>query len=606
MQMYFGQASVHIIQCSVCFIFFIAMSISFFRTYGFWRQLICLAALMASVTVGQAQNPPRGRLYILHEGGDVGSVGYLDYPCTTYARIDTIAQFGSQLKLHNGRLYALDGNGTIHIYNPTTNQKTGTIEGQSARQIDFYQNQLVVSCYAAPFFKVFDAQSLAPVYSLNTDKVRTACEGILVSGDRAYVAMNNWTNFLDPADSAIAIINLATQDTARILTVGANPNNLLELNGRIYTNLLDYGSTGLRIVAIDPATFNLGTYTVGDVSYGGFTARDTTILFTLVDENFTSKGVFSYDPVAGTHSLLFKKDAYSLHVDAASGEVFYSETDFTTSGSIALDRAGSPYLQANVEIAPRSLVFDGTYYPPFIDLGPDTIACSEASVRVGISCLFTGSTIQWSHGVAGQTELNLNQTGRYIVQVQRPGGPNLIDSIQVSLAPSLTLQGPTEVEVGPGKPSIEVQAIGNGLRYEWSVDFPGQVGTVVPKGDGFSSATVQFAQATEDSVSITASIVGDECGAGKILKIKVKRTTDRLDASTGNRLHLAPNPTTGQLYVRFVQPVSGMLRVLDALGKEVLTQSLDQTTTATVDLTGQPAGVYFVQALGQTAKVVLN
>jgi hypothetical protein len=37
----------------------------------------------------------------------------------------------------------------------------------------------------------------------------------------------------------------------------------------------------------------------------------------------------------------------------------------------------------------------------------------------------------------------------------------------------------------------------------------------------------------------------------------------------------------------------------------VFTQEMPHTTTATLDLTGQPAGVYFIQALGQMAKVVL-
>jgi hypothetical protein len=85
----------------------------------------------------------------------------------------------------------------------------------------------------------------------------------------------------------------------------------------------------------------------------------------------------------------------------------------------------------------------------------------------------------------------------------------------------------------------------------------------------------------------------------------VKFETTARSAHPESAFTLAPNPTTGQLMLTFNQPVSGTIQVLDAVGRVVLNQPLSQTTTSVLDLTGQPAGVYWVQALGQTTKVVL-
>jgi hypothetical protein len=85
----------------------------------------------------------------------------------------------------------------------------------------------------------------------------------------------------------------------------------------------------------------------------------------------------------------------------------------------------------------------------------------------------------------------------------------------------------------------------------------------------------------------------------------VKCATSRTEALESG-FTLSPNPTTGRFVVRFAQPTTGPVRVYDAVGKLLHTHQATHTTELPLDLSTQPTGVYVVQALGQTAKVVLT
>jgi hypothetical protein len=78
--------------------------------------------------------------------------------------------------------------------------------------------------------------------------------------------------------------------------------------------------------------------------------------------------------------------------------------------------------------------------------------------------------------------------------------------------------------------------------------------------------------------------------------------------STG--LTLYPNPTQGSLTLQFQSAAEATetVRILDVAGRVVSTQAIttvEGRNEVALDLVAQPAGVYFIQALGQTAKVVL-
>jgi hypothetical protein len=75
-------------------------------------------------------------------------------------------------------------------------------------------------------------------------------------------------------------------------------------------------------------------------------------------------------------------------------------------------------------------------------------------------------------------------------------------------------------------------------------------------------------------------------------------------------LTLYPNPTQGTLTLAFWATAESVesLQVLDVAGRVVHTQTVNTVegrNEVALDLSAQPAGVYFVQALGQTAKVVI-
>ncbi|MDR0414698.1 MAG: T9SS type A sorting domain-containing protein [Prevotellaceae bacterium] len=109
---------------------------------------------------------------------------------------------------------------------------------------------------------------------------------------------------------------------------------------------------------------------------------------------------------------------------------------------------------------------------------------------------------------------------------------------------------------------------------------------------------------TSDSTELTITVTAED-GAAVVYTLTVIRSSDKgsvtaAEATSAGTLQIYPNPTTGAVYVE----VAGGQRATEVKVYSLLGKLLKTTTSGYVDLSEYPAGVYLLQAEGQTGKVI--
>lgn len=311
------------------------------------HKLILIVVLFLGCGKLFAQNLPSGKAYILHEGSmsKRGSVGYLQLPAKTYQHIDSVASFGNQLLLVGAKLVLTDGVGNIRIYDTTTQSLSISI-GAGARSVAaFGASQLLVASNVAPYFRVVDMATGNTVYSLDTNKVKTAREGVWVEGTTAYL-----TGFLNAND--LVRVNLATQDTLAHIHTAINNNWMAAIGGVLYVGCPDYISNRTIIHGIaNGAVVNTDTL-IGTAWTAAFACGNELVMkgfgVNAMRYDVTTKMQTS---VAGTFS------AYAvIPYCALPSTYFYTVTDFSSTGYVGI-LSGANRDSVATHISPRAVVF---------------------------------------------------------------------------------------------------------------------------------------------------------------------------------------------------------------------------------------------------------
>ncbi|MBC7448956.1 MAG: T9SS type A sorting domain-containing protein, partial [Hymenobacteraceae bacterium] len=72
-----------------------------------------------------------------------------------------------------------------------------------------------------------------------------------------------------------------------------------------------------------------------------------------------------------------------------------------------------------------------------------------------------------------------------------------------------------------------------------------------------------------------------------------------------NAIKLYPNPTEGRVNVELGTAKVGQLTVINALGRAIYARPAVGAATATLDVTGLPAGLYFVRCQSADGKLMI-
>ncbi len=307
-------------------------------------------------TAGFSQ--PVGKLYVLNEGafgGVMGSIGYVDFQAGIYTHIDSVAQFGNQVLLYDNVLYAVDGEGSVLMYDATSGfAPLDTLLLVGARNVQVFDGQLLVAGFQQPYFRSYDiANGYSLRYAFDSTKVASSREEILVVGDKAYVA-----GFYN--DTLLTVIDLVAEDTVTHITTAINNNQLEQIGNSVFVGCYEFTpsfSTHTTVHEINPVNDSvLHTFTMLDAN--GFTASDDRLILKGVNQD-----VYYYDPVMQVvDTLAMNASFYGLQFAAQAVNVadylFFSQTDFTSSGSVGYIAADTMSVSVPTNISPRAFFAD--------------------------------------------------------------------------------------------------------------------------------------------------------------------------------------------------------------------------------------------------------
>lgn len=195
---------------------------------------------------------------------------------------------------------------------------------------------------------------------------------------------------------------------------------------------------------------------------------------------------------------------------------------------------------------------------PAATLGPNRTACDQFTLDPGNT---PGGTYQWSTGPTTQT-ISGTASGLYTVTVTSPNGCQTIDQVQITVAPSPTVNLGADRIVCDGQ-SVTFSAGNPGSTYLWSTGASGQTISVSQPGTYIVTVTNPTTQCTgTDEVIVTASFVNVNLGPNTTL---CQGESYILDAGFGPNSYSWSTGASGQT-IGVSQPGTYSVSVTDALG----------------------------------------
>lgn len=215
------------------------------------------------------------------------------------------------------------------------------------RYIDAEDGYIYASFYGGAVAKI-NAKTLEVVDKLTG--LGDNLEGVAICNDMLYVS-NSYKLLPDGTykyNAEVKVIDLRTFKLKETLTVGVNPNALIEEDDKVFLISNDYSSAeGYVLQMIDPANNNKVTK-IGNATY---MAADDDILYLVnsmtdwnTDPYTTVNTFFTYNIKTGQmNNASFLKDApaeltsstlYMLEVNDNNGDIYISTSEFTTNGTI--------------------------------------------------------------------------------------------------------------------------------------------------------------------------------------------------------------------------------------------------------------------------------
>ena len=304
-------------------------------------------------------------LYVLNEGrfGEKGEVGYIDYTLQqpTYQLINFIEPFGSMLYAKDNAIFAVGGDGTIYRYSrwPATGS-IDSLTGANARAVAVWKDQLLVTAFTSPHFRVYDLANFQLLYTLDSTKVRNISDGIEVAGNKAFISLGYYK------DSTVTVIDLVRRDTLKNIRTLFNPNSLVFRNGAIWVECLDSFTKPLRFQKIDTTTLTVtGTYHTGILSYSSGISADSDSLIYFVNSN-TNSHIATFNYTTGYvdsfrikspnnysfYGVNYHHNTRSLYLSTAPT---FLDTGWVRSYNLATNRYTDSIRTA---INPRAILFD--------------------------------------------------------------------------------------------------------------------------------------------------------------------------------------------------------------------------------------------------------
>ncbi len=132
------------------------------------------------------------------------------------------------------------------------------------------------------------------------------------------------------------------------------------------------------------------------------------------------------------------------------------------------------------------------------------------------------------------------------------------------------------------------------------------------EGTSSLSAFIRVAKPTDpyDSLHLDINIAGTPPGVKPIDNLQNaydiwKQTSGFIDnGAHGLDVEIFPNPTDGQIILKFGEVIPDEIRIINFLGETVLSQKTDEKKSLKIDLSRYHEGLYFLNCYRKNTKVV--
>ncbi|MFH1005308.1 MAG: T9SS type A sorting domain-containing protein, partial [Bacteroidota bacterium] len=222
---------------------------------------------------------------------------------------------------------------------------------------------------------------------------------------------------------------------------------------------------------------------------------------------------------------------------------------------------------------------------PSANAGADQTICAEQNI---ILTAIGGTSYSWSDGVQNGVAFIPTATTTYTVTVTNSCG-SATDEIVVTINPLPIANAGTDQTICAGQ-NIILTATG-GDSYSWS--------------DGVQNG-VAFIPTATSAYTVT---VTNSCGsATDDVVVNVTTCPGITNFTITNNLIVYPNPSTGTFIIETSElSVNTALHIYSIDGRLVYTETLNNAQSKqkhTINLSGQPSGVYFLKLMNDESVVV--
>lgn len=274
---------------------------------------------------------------------------------------------GNDMKIYGGKIYIVVNNsGTIEVLNRNNlksikqiNMTVGSIN-KSPRSIAFSGSKAYVACYDG-YVDVIDTASLT---ILERIQVGANPEDLVVGNGKLYVSNSGGLNYPN-VDSTVSVIDLMDYSQQIKLTVGKNPGGLqVDDEGDVYVIARgNYGSIPSRLVRIDGATNTVAeTFSFNAL---GIERMGSSFLINYYDFNTQIASVSLFDPLTETiiNPTLIPMDEittlYGVKYDPFRNKIYCLDAmSFTNTGYLRRFSVDGTYeTSIHVGLNPNNVLF---------------------------------------------------------------------------------------------------------------------------------------------------------------------------------------------------------------------------------------------------------
>lgn len=311
------------------------------------------------------------------------------------------------------------------IYDAISLTFKAKITGTQARSVAIYKDILLVtgndSLYA---FAAYNRSDYTLSYSLKRPDIRSGREQVFVSGDKAFL-------YGFYGDSVIYVVDLLNPTTAKKISTFPNPVKIEQIDNMVIVASYEYAGfeTNTHLTFIDYDTENiLKTEVISNTS--SMTASTDRLYFVA-----NGADIYKVNPTnMAIDTMWFSNSFYNISYDIPSNYLFYTQTNFISTGSVGyVSNSGVLSQKVSTHISPRSVSFLFAFgvdiedeLPSFYSLYPNPAQnVINVQLKGGVNDAemelidMSGKVIKTKHLHDGLSQMNVENVvpGMYFVRI---------------------------------------------------------------------------------------------------------------------------------------------------------------------------------------------